>query len=389
MRTKNIHIIVKYFFPVTAGIETNILQSYSHMIDLGWKIIVHTTRDTLTQSNVLPEKDLVKGIEVIRYKSGIFGFFPKINLLSSDYLCLHNFNVFPHSYIMLASFILKVFNVKKFVLFLTPHGGFTPQWNMFPITIRTLKYLYHKFAGVFLINTTVDGIRAVSVWEQDELVKSGIPKTKIYLIKNGLEEIALIHSLTKVSKNAKSAVTRLGKYIIDIGRIFPIKNYEAVISVLPNLPSDIKLLLVGPVEDQAYKESLLSLANRIGVSDRLIFYGEAHGQDKYYLLRHAQAFVHLAHWESFCNALNEAMSQQIFCIVGNTTALKYLVRDGVTGVTIDPTKIGELQSILTELFSSKKSQKIIRIFKNLRTNKVFTSWSDVAKILDSVFISFN
>ena len=42
---KKIHVITKYFYPVAAGIETNILETYSVLVKKGWDVTVHTSKD--------------------------------------------------------------------------------------------------------------------------------------------------------------------------------------------------------------------------------------------------------------------------------------------------------------------------------------------------------
>ena len=37
---KHIDVITKYFVPVVAGIETNILETYSVLVQKGWKVLI-------------------------------------------------------------------------------------------------------------------------------------------------------------------------------------------------------------------------------------------------------------------------------------------------------------------------------------------------------------
>ena len=79
---KTIHIIVKYFYPVTAGIEVNIAETYSRLVKKGWKVILHTSRDTYFEKDILPISENIMGIEVRRYSFKNWGFFPKRNPFS-------------------------------------------------------------------------------------------------------------------------------------------------------------------------------------------------------------------------------------------------------------------------------------------------------------------
>ena len=45
MSDKRLHVITRYFYPVAAGIETNILETYSILASRGWDITIHTSKD--------------------------------------------------------------------------------------------------------------------------------------------------------------------------------------------------------------------------------------------------------------------------------------------------------------------------------------------------------
>ena len=51
-------------------------------------------------------------------------------------------------------------------------------------------------------------------------------------------------------------------------------------------------------------------------------------------MRHAKAMVHMAISEGFCNAVHEAMSQGVPCIVSKGTALEELISDGTNGYCV-------------------------------------------------------
>jgi len=76
---KTIAVINRYTYPVTAGIETVILETFSRFVKRGYAVTFHTSRNTLTEWNVLPKSAEVKGIKIKRYTYNKFGFFPKLN----------------------------------------------------------------------------------------------------------------------------------------------------------------------------------------------------------------------------------------------------------------------------------------------------------------------
>ncbi|KKU88941.1 MAG: Glycosyltransferase [Microgenomates group bacterium GW2011_GWF2_47_9] len=378
----HLNVITKYFYPVTAGIETNILETYSKLVNLGWSVTVHTTEKSFNEKKLLEKTATVRGIKIIRYSPFAFAF----NLPLSRHtglLCLHNFNIFPHSLFLLRAFIKGRFHGKSNGIFLTPHGGYNPEWPTFSPPARLLKQIYHLTLGKFLVNHTVDAVRAISLWEKKELEVSGINKSKIVLIQNGLDPVAKLDHRSLASYKVKKIVAGLGSYIIAIGRISPVKNYETVLKALAQT-KDLNLALVGPTENSAYYQSLVELTNKLGIKSRVVFLGVVRGSDKYYLLEHSLALVHLARWESFCNVVYEAMSLGKLCITADNTALRSLIHNGRTGLRVRTFDSAGLAKHLRNL-GRKESLKVQdKIHQNLLSQK-YQSWDQTAYLMHQVY----
>lgn len=381
-KSNHIDIVVKYFHPVTAGIEVNISETYSKMLEKGYTITVHTSSDTHTEKNTLKKNDQYKGIQIRRYKYGFFGYKPDIDWNSTDYVCLHNFNVFPHCLLMTKVIFDRLLKRKKYSLFLTPHGGFNPEWSIFPPIIRYIKYLYHFTLGVLLINLSCDGVRAVSVWEGEEMRNKLIRKKLIEVIPNGVEDEAYMDVDRLASEEIKSLVNDSGEYIIQIGRVYVIKNYETAIRALslsknPNL----KYLIVGGIEKNYhddYKSKLDNLISELGLENRVIFTGIVRGVDKYYLIKHAKMMVHMALWESFCNVVHEGLSQGLICLVANNTALPYLIKDGVNGYCIDTLSYTKLAERIDKVLENYDSNELRTMREVNREYGLENSWKNVS-----------
>lgn len=387
MKKKRIHIVVKYFFPVTAGIEVNIHETYSVLAKNGWDITIHTTKDTLTESNILSDRQTIKGLKVKRYRSYWYGFFPKIQYETADMVCLHNFNIVPHLYILLRTLYKKIMSRKNYVLILTSHGGFNPEWSMFVWPISAVKRVYHATIGTFLINQAVDIVRAVSEWEKEELIKAGIDRQRVKVISNGIETQASSDINKNASLKMKKNVKGFGRYIIQIGRIYKIKNYETTIRALTILPKDINYVIVGPIGNEKYYQYLKKLIQELHLENRVIFMGVIRGADKYYLIKKAQMMVHMAHWESFCNVVHEGMSQGLVCIVSNTTALPYLVKNNLNGFCVNKDSYHKAAEKILYVLKNKKNKKIRSI---MHENEKFAkehSWNKVALKMEHLYLS--
>lgn len=389
-KKRHIDIIEKYFIPVTAGIEVNILNTYSVLVENGWDVEMHTSTDTLTEKNVLPKDDNIKGIKVNRYLYKIWGYFPKIDFNTTDVVALHNFNVVPHFYILFYSLILKILGRKKYTLILTPHGGFNPEWSIFPKLVAKVKQFYHFTVGTMLINLVVDKMRAVSEWEREEIIKKGVNPDKVVVISNGIEDAAYLDIDKLASKKIKSVVKSFGRYLIQIGRVYPIKNYETTIKALTLLPSDVKFIIVGPIQEDEknknYKKELDSLIADSKLKDRVIFLGIVNGVDKYYLIRKAQMMVHMALWESFCNVVHEGLSQGLVCVVANNTALPLLIKDNINGYCVETKDHKKVAEKVNYVLKNNKSSKILKMKKINMQIGLQDSWRNVASRMESLYI---
>ena len=65
---KRLDVVVKFFYPVVAGIETNILNIYSYLAKQGWEVVIHTSTSIPNSSEILPLKGEIQGLSIQRYK---------------------------------------------------------------------------------------------------------------------------------------------------------------------------------------------------------------------------------------------------------------------------------------------------------------------------------
>ena len=382
-----IDIIVKYFYPVAAGIETNIMETYSVLVKRGWRVTIHTSKDEYLTKNSLADREMIRGMSVRRYPftSEFLGFMPDIDWQHTSVVALHNFNVYFWK-LLLYSLWLKITNKKHFALIVTPHGGFNPEWSMYSFATKLIKIPYHYVLGTALINSVVDKVRAVSEWEKAELIKKGVRRQRIVVIANGIENEAYMDVDSKASVNMKNTVKKLGRYIIQVGRVYPIKNYETTIRALTRIPKDVKYVIVGQEEKSTeYKTSLIELASSLGLSNRVVFLGVVRGIDKYYLIKHAEMMVHMAIWESFCNVVHEGLSQGLVCIVADNTALPYLIRNNVNGYCVETRDSEALAEKIIFVLSHKNSALIKDMQKRNAIYGLTDSWDHVANAMDSLY----
>lgn len=117
---------------------------------------------------------------------------------------------------------------------------------------------------------------------------------------------------------------------------------------------------------------------KLSLDKRVIFLGKVSIFEKYYFLKNAQMMVHMSTAEGFGIAVLEGMSQGLPCIVSNSTALPYLVKDKINGFCIDPKNHKLLAEKIKFILDSKNKKVIRKIRKANLTITKNRTWEDVA-----------
>jgi hypothetical protein len=84
------------------------LETYSVLAQRGWKVTIHTSTNTLTEQNVLPRSETIRGLQVQRYTYAWWSFWPQLPWDTADVVALHNFNVIPHGFLLFYAWWRKI-----------------------------------------------------------------------------------------------------------------------------------------------------------------------------------------------------------------------------------------------------------------------------------------
>lgn len=368
-----------------AGIETCIMETYSRFDKEKWDVTIHTSASTLDTINTLPHKANFDGLAVVRYKTIAGLFIPEVPWTRECIIVICNFSLIPILPILATATFFKVIGLKKAKLVFAPHGGFTPMWEVFPPIQKVIKLFLHRFFGRHMINHTVSWLHSVAEWEKRKLIPEGVDEKLISVIPNGVERAGFIKDLAPDAKT-KKLIADAGKYLVTVGRIHPIKNLHTAIKALEFLPSDVKLLILGQVENKEYEQLLYDLVKEKKLEGRVIFGGILRGEDKFYAIRHAIAMVHPSLYEVDPLVVKEAISQGTICIGAANTGTKYLIKDGKNGFLVptdDYKKIAERVKFIQE---HPKDPSIIAIKENDMEEREDYNWDTIAKKIETKFL---
>ena len=96
-----------------------------------------------------------------------------------------------------------------------------------------------------------------------------------------------------------------------LGRLHPIKAVDRVLDALDLLQRAgvvARLQFAGPVQDLAYRDSLLAQADRLGLANRFELLGPLYGKEKLRFYARCSVLVVASHSENFSNVVVEALN---------------------------------------------------------------------------------
>jgi glycosyltransferase involved in cell wall biosynthesis len=108
-------------------------------------------------------------------------------------------------------------------------------------------------------------------------------------------------------------------FIFTIGTIIRKKNFHVLPALLLN--NDLQLVIAGITQSEAYKQSIIDEAKKLGVSNRVVFTGPVSENDKQWYLKNCTAFTFPSISEGFGLPVVEAMHFGKPLLLSNSTSL--------------------------------------------------------------------
>jgi glycosyltransferase involved in cell wall biosynthesis len=137
--------------------------------------------------------------------------------------------------------------------------------------------------------------------------------------------------------------------IVCVGRLAPVKAQHLLVEAVDLLTRrgrEVRLRLVGDGPDRAGLER--SVAAR-GLAGLVTFEGWLNQDRVVELYRRADAFALASFAEGVPVVLMEAMAMEIPCVATRVNGVPELIRDGIDGLLVSPSDVGELAGALARL----------------------------------------
>jgi len=335
------------YYPYTGGIVEHV-RNLSERLAEKYEVKVATT----DPSGKLPREEIVNGVRVERFKSraprkayhfskGLKKYLVK-NSDKFDVVHAHNYHAFPALYAAHAKGGNK--------LVFTPHYHGTGRnllnsllhipyklWGKRILEKSDRIICVYKFWGKRILEKS-DRIICVSHYEKSLIAKNfDVDEEKVVVIPNGVN----LEEFKDLGKRKKDRQT-----ILYVGRLEKYKGTEYLIKVLPKLGDNIVLEIVG---DGLFKKSLVKLARKLGVENRIKFFDDLGRNELLQRYADADLFMLLSKHEAYGISVAEALASRVPCIVANTSALtEWIDRKYCFGIDY-PINLDELATLVNNV----------------------------------------
>ena len=312
-----------YFHPFNGGIECRMHDTATLLARKGHDVTILTGRLPDTEE----EETTPEGYRIVRLKSRLINIYnpPYISskgvleaLQSMDADCVnYNYRWAP-SY----SRDLKKYDGRKVFTYHNMWGEGTGiqatfseiNDNLFRPTLETFD---HRVC--------------VSDYVRNDLIRRGIPAEKTTTIPTG-------YYCSPLREEPE------GDFILSLGRMVATKGLDNLVRAMKDV--DCKLVMCGKGPE---KPKLESLAEKIGVSDRIEFRGYVSDEEKEHLMNTCKLFVMPSLFESFGLAAVELMSHGKPMVATNVNGLPETVGEG--GIVIEPGSPEQISDAVNRLLA--------------------------------------
>lgn len=269
---------------------------------------------------------------------------------------LHVHYAIPHAYAgYMAKQMLKSEGI-KIPMVTTLHGT--------DITLVG-KHPFYKTAVAFSINKS-DVVTSVSQNLKDETYSLFDIKKEIHVIPNFIE-LDKIKNISKIATNRSVMANENEKIITHISNFRKVKRIPDVIDIFYKIQQKVpsKLMMVG---DGPEKEAAENLCYKLGISDKVIFFGNSNEIDK--ILSFTDLFLLPSETESFGLAALEAMAWGVPVISSNSGGLPEVNFDGISGFL---SEVGNTKEMAQNAIKILEKEETLLEFKNksIQTAKQF------------------
>ena len=213
---------------------------------------------------------------------------------------------------------------------------------------------FYKSAVTFSINKS-DAVTSVSQNLKEDTIRLFNIKRDIYVVPNFIDLSKYRHSYADCQREMMADADE--KIITHISNFRPVKRIDDIINIFYNIQKEIpaKLMMVG---DGPEKEPAEQLCKKLGIEDKVVFFGKSNEIDK--ILCFSDLFLLPSETESFGLAALEAMACGVPVISSNTGGIPEVNKHGVSGFL---SNVGDIEDMSKNALYILQNEDVFNTFK--------------------------
>ncbi|MEM2930822.1 MAG: glycosyltransferase family 4 protein [Thermoproteota archaeon] len=363
-------ILTDYFYPhIGGGVEKVVFEVSRRLVKMGVNVII-LTLNTKKARNF----EILEGIRVYRCNPINLTEATKTQLTISFSLPLKMIEICKREkpdiihannrffFTTVCAVALKIL-IKKPLITTLHLGPMFFRRRLFDFYIR----IYDKTLSRWIFNNS-DKLLAVSTSVMKHALNSGASRERIKVIPNGVD-------ISEFRPREGFKGNRIRR-IVFIGRLFPNKGAQYLIEAAPIILSKHPATEFVVIGNGPMKMDLIRLARRLNVEQAFRFLGIVQSVPE--ILKECDIFVRPSLTEGMPLTILEAMACRLPIVASKIPGVSEIVKDGETGILIEPGNIRHLSEALNRLLEDKDYAERI---KNNAYNFVRNhySWDRVAE----------
>lgn len=357
--------VTRQFHPATGGIEKVVLDLSKKLLQKGHKSDVLTLNRLWGETEILPSKEVVGGVSVIRIPfvgPRQYAFAPEVINFVQNYDLIH-----LHSSDFFLDFLALFKPFYKPPIVLNTHGLYFHT----PFVSRIKKIYLNTVTRMAL--SQISQLICDSQHDVD-LVRGVVPSKKVHLIPNGIN----------LPDYPEQISQREPGLIVSISRLAENKRIHLLLQQLPFIKKAVpfaRLVIIG--KDWGELQSLKQLCTKLNLDDSVEFMGEVENNVVQDILLKASVFVSASNYESFGISVVEAMAAGCVPVVQDIDAFRDFIIDGQDGFLTDFMDLQAADVVSRALLLPANTRKSIE--ERAKTKALEYDWETVSSKIELVY----
>jgi len=374
------------FLPSIGGIQLNMYNLGTRLIERGHEVTVLTTNMVGEGPAKLLSEEIINGIRVLRFPvlptrlSYRLALAPSVvsKLFSSDAELFHVFSILPY---FLTNISCVMSRLRGTPLVITP-------------TYHPIRYLVYTGLKTRARKALYDGFIMRKLLQKADCVIALTEKEAQYYRKMGIKNVHVIpigvdfsqQYTPNETEELKKRFGLDGKVILHVGRLEKRKGVQYAIQAMPLILRDFvdaKLLLVG--SKAGYHDQLRDLARNLGVENAVVFAGYLSPSELESAYKLADIVIIPSVFEAFSHIAIEALAYGKPIIASKTIGFAERITAKI-GVLIDPGDHKALAKAAVRLLSNQQLAESMGTEGRQIVEREFT-WEKITDKLEEVYCS--